>query len=65
MERIVCRPAGSTAQLAGTSITTTVSVLGTGPLTHGVTYEFWLVAHNFRGDGPKSSHATHAVQVGP
>jgi hypothetical protein len=38
---------------------------GTGPLTPGVTYEFWLVGHNFRGDGPESNHVTHAVPVGP
>ena len=38
---------------------------GTGPLTPGVTYEFWLVGHNFRGDGPESNRVTHAVPVGP
>ena len=59
------KPAGGTAELAGTSTTTTVSVLAAGPLTPGVTYEFWLVGHNFRGDGPESNHVTHAVPVGP
>ena len=57
------KPAGGTAELAGT--TTTVSVIAAGPLTPGVTYEFWLVGHNFRGDGPESNHVTHAVPVGP
>ena len=65
MERSVCKPAGGTTQLAGTSTTTTVSVLAAGPLTPGVTYEFWLVGHNFRGHGPVSNHVTHAVPVGP
>ena len=63
MERSVCKPAGGTAQLAGTSTTTTVCVLAAGPLTPGVTYEFRLVGHNFRGDGPESNHVTHAVPV--
>jgi hypothetical protein len=34
------KPAGGTAELAGTSTTTAVSVLAAGPLTAGVTYEF-------------------------
>ncbi len=59
------KPAGGTAELAGTSTSTTVSVLAAGPLTPGVTYEFWLVGHNFRGDGPESNHVTHAVPVSP
>ena len=59
------KPLGGTAELAGTSTTTTVSVLAAGPLTPGVTYEFWLVGHNFRGDGPESNHVTHAVPVAP
>jgi len=59
------KPAGGTAELAGTSTTTTVSVIAAGPLTPGVTYEFWLAGHNFRGDGPESNHVTHAVPVGP
>ena len=59
------KPLGGTAELAGTSATTTVSVLATGPLTPGVTYEFWLVGHNFRGDGPESNHVSHAVPAGP
>ena len=54
-----------TAELASTSTTSTVSVIAAGPLTPGVTYEFWLVGHNFRGDGPESNHVTHAVPVGP
>ncbi len=63
--RAVRQPAGGTAQLAGTSTTTTVSVIAAGPLTPGVTYEFWLVGHNSQGDGPESNHVTHAVPVGP
>ena len=38
---------------------------GAGPLTPGVTYEFWLVGHNFGSDGPESNHLNHAVPVGP
>lgn len=53
------RPAGGTAELAGTSATTTVSLTALGPLTTGVTYEFWLVGHNSQGDGPQSNHVTH------
>jgi hypothetical protein len=63
--RLPQEPAGSTAELAGTSTTTTVSVIAAGPLTPGVTCDFWLVGHNFRGDGPESNHVTHAVPVGP
>ena len=59
------KPAGGTAELAGTSTTTSVSVIAAGPLTPGVTYEFWLVGHNFRGDGPESNHVTHTVPVSP
>ena len=55
----------SSAELAGTSTTTTVSILAAGPLTPGVTHEFWLVGHNFRGDGTESIHVTHATEVGP
>ena len=43
----------------------TVSVVGIGPLTPGASYEFWLVGHNARGDGPESNHVTHTVPVGP
>ena len=42
-----------------------VVVLDAGPLTLSVTYEFWRVGHNFRGDGPESNPVTHAVPVGP
>ena len=52
------RAAGGTAELAGTSNTTTVSVVALGPLTPGVTYEFWLTGHNSQGDGPESNHVT-------
>ncbi len=55
------RAAGGQAELAGDSTTTTVSVVGTGPLTSGVTYEFWLVGHNAQGDGPESDHVTHVA----
>ena len=59
------KPAGGPAELAGTSLTTTVSVVAAGPLTPGVTYEFWLVGHNSQGDGPESNHVLHSVSVGP
>ena len=55
------RAAGGTAELAGTSNTTTVSVVVLGPLTPGVTYEFWLTGHNSQGDGPESNHVTHVA----
>ena len=55
------RPAGGTAELAGTSATTTVSLTELGPLTTGVTYEFWLVGHNSQGDGPQSNHVSHVA----
>lgn len=55
------RPAGGTAELAGTSATTTVSLTEIGPLTPGVTYEFWLVGHNSQGDGPQSNYITHVA----
>ena len=64
MERIVCKPAGGTAELAGTSTTTTVPSIAAGPLTTGVTNEFWLVCHNFRVDGPKSKHVKKASPLG-
>ena len=59
------RPAGGTAVVAGDSLTNIVSVVGTGPLTTGVTYEFWLTGHNSRGDGPESPHVTHTVIAVP
>lgn len=52
---------GGPAEPVGTSTTTTVSVVGTGPLTPGVTYEFWVVGHNSRGDGPESNRITHVA----
>ena len=55
------RPAGGTAELASTSGTTTVSLTDLGPLTTGVTYEFWLVGHNSQGVGPQSNHASHVA----
>lgn len=55
------RPAGGTAELAGTSATTTVSLTEIGPLTPGVTYDFWLVGHNSQGDGPQSNHVSHVA----
>ena len=53
------RPMGGEAELAGTSTTTTVSIVASSPLTPGVTYELWLVGHNSQGDGPESTHFTH------
>lgn len=55
------KPAGGEPELAGTSTGTTVSVVGSGPLTPGVTYELWVVGHNFRGDGPESNHVSHTA----
>jgi hypothetical protein len=55
------KPAGGTAQLAGTSTTNVVSVIAAGPLTPGVIYELWLVGHNSAGDGPESNHVTHVA----
>ncbi len=53
------QPAGGAAVMCGTSLTTTVSVVGIGALTPGVTYELWVVGHNAQGDGPESNHVTH------
>jgi hypothetical protein len=55
------KPAGGEPELAGTSAGTTVSVVGSGPLTPDVTYELWVVGHNFRGDGPESNHVSHTA----
>ncbi len=61
------QPAGGTAQLAGTSTTNHSRRAGiaAGPLTPGVTYEFWIVGVNAEGEGPESNHVTHAVPVTP
>lgn len=55
------KPAGGVAELAGTSTGTTVSVVGVGPLTVGVTYELWVAGHNSDGDGPGSNHVSHTA----
>ncbi len=55
------KAAGGQPELAGTSTGTTVSVVGSGPLTPGVAYELWVVGHNFRGDGPESNHVNHTA----
>lgn len=55
------KAAGGEAELAGTSTGTTVSVVGVGPLTPGVTYELWVAGHNSQGDGPESNHVTHTA----
>ncbi|HEU0069351.1 MAG TPA: hypothetical protein VFQ26_08855, partial [Nitrospiraceae bacterium] len=55
------RPAGSIAEFAGTSSTTTVSIVDIGPMTSGVTYDLWLIGHNSQGDGPDSNHITHVA----
>ena len=31
------------------------------PFTPGVTYELWVVGHNFRGDGPERNHVPHTA----
>ncbi len=56
---------GGEPELCGTSNTTTVSVVQLGPLTPGANYQFWVVGHNFRGDGPESNHATHVMPLAP
>ena len=59
------QPLGGQPEFAGTSTTTTVPVTAAGPLTPGVTYQFWLVGHNFRGDGPESNHVSYlAISIG-
>jgi hypothetical protein len=55
------KAAGGVAELAGTSTGTTVSVVGLGPLTPGVTYELWVTGHNSQGDGPESNHVSHTA----
>ena len=55
------KPAGGVAELAGTSTSTTVSVVGVGPLTVGVTYELWVAGHNSDGDGPGSNDVSHTA----
>ena len=55
------KAAGGEPELAGTATGTTVSVVGSGPLTPGVTYELWVVGHNFRGDGPESNRVNHTA----
>ena len=63
--RAFAQSVGGPAEQAGTSLTNTVSVVQSGPLTTGVTYEFWLTGHNSRGNGPESPHVTHTVIVVP
>lgn len=58
------QPAGGAAELAGESSSSsplTVSVVEFGPLTSDVSYEFWLVGHNSRGDGPESLHINYTA----
>lgn len=55
------QPAGGTPEEAGTSPTTSVTVVEPSPLTPGVTYEFWLVGVNAHGEGPESNHVTHTA----
>ena len=50
--------AGGQAESAGVSNTTTVSVVGSTPLTPGVTYTLWLAGQNSRGLGPESNKVT-------
>ena len=61
MTKAFHQPAGGTAELAGTSGTTTISVVELVPLTAGVTDEFWLVGRNSQGEGPQSNHVTHVA----
>jgi len=56
------QPAGGEAQWAGSSPTTTVSVVDRlGPLTPGVSYQLWVVGHNGDGNGPASNHVSHTA----
>ncbi len=57
-QRAYRRPAGGEAVFCGSAPTINVTVLEAGPLTPGVTYEFWVVGKNFRGEGPESNHVT-------
>jgi hypothetical protein len=58
------KPAGGVVVLADTSTGTTVSGVGLGPLTPGVTCELWVTGHNSQDDGPESNHVSHtAVQA--
>lgn len=52
------KAAGGSAESAGVSNTTTVTVVGVTPLTPGVTYELWLAGENSRGKGPESNHVS-------
>lgn len=54
---------GGAPFLAGLSTGTTVPVDSFGPLAAGVTYAFWLVGHNSRGDGPESNRITATLPV--
>ena len=38
-----------------------ILILSFGPLTAGVTYDFWLVGRNSQGEGPQSNHVTHVA----
>lgn len=53
--------AGDAVELAGESETNVVSVVETGELEPGESYEFWLVGHNAAGDGPESEHVQHTA----
>lgn len=55
------QPAGGAPELAGSSATTSVTVVEFSPLTPGVTYQFWLVGINAQGEGPESNHVTHTA----
>lgn len=57
------QPAGGTPELAGSSPTTSVSVVQISPLTAGVTYQFWVVGVNAQGEGPQSNSVTHAEPI--
>lgn len=55
------QPAGGAPEVAGSSPTTTVSVVEFSPLIPGVRYEFWLVGVNHKGEGPPSNHVMHSA----
>lgn len=55
------QPAGDAPEVAGSSPTTTVSVVEFSPLIPGVRYEFWLVGVNRKGEGPPSNLVVYSA----
>lgn len=55
--------AGGDPELAGTSATTTVSVIEAGPLEGDQEYNVWVVGNNAAGEGPPSNAITFIAPV--